>query len=549
MPAKEREKLAEAEIRRLQKKCCIAAEKRKSYGVHVRQQMQAQEKEVLSLTQEHREVLVTLSQTTSVRNRMLEDRNDVEFRGLLETRRLYDSQISSRKAQLAELDKQILELEKQIVRQNQIAAQVKQGNCSKRLQKQIETLERRLNNVTVHFNTIRTRNNKLREECGSLQTQKAVLDNIYLKLDNKLDEQMRRMNTAVGQATQAYEQWMEALASISAMKEHQRGDTVHHNVELQKLKRVCDQETKLKAFMLTKLRDLSKWEEKAKEEKGIRWEKPHTTGTTKQESAGLPSGPSGAEGESVESWEVTYKRLLELAEDGDIDQMINDFLEKEGKNLACFSSISELNSEMEKMQERIMDLEDEITNLMTDQEQRKSSRSHALQDLERKLTATTEEANMYEDICKVSSKLLGQLKSDMEALCKEISCDTTNITKQLGGSGQVTDHNVMQFFGLVEKKANELLLQESILRYTAAVALEADQPLDNPLLGGTGLIRAMDPAQLCLPPPALDSTMDAIDALEAPLDHGELRQLVLQSHRERGDAASTGRKGRNSIVV
>ncbi|KAM6111988.1 coiled-coil domain-containing protein 63-like [Pterocles gutturalis] len=533
MPAKEREKLAEAEIRRLQKKCCIAAEKRKSYGVHVRQQMQAQEKEVLSLTQEHREVLVTLSQTTSVRNRMLEDRNDVEFRGLLETRRLYDSQISSRKAQLAELDKQILELEKQIVRQNQIAAQVKQGNCSKRLQKQIETLERRLNNVTVHFNTIRTRNNKLREECGSLQTQKAVLDNIYLKLDNKLDGQMRRMNTAVGQATQAYEQWMEALASISAMKEHQRGDTVHHNVELQKLKRVCDQETKLKAFMLTKLRDLSKWEEKAKEDKALK----------------AAERAKRSRGESVESWEVTYKRLLELAEDGDIDQMINDFLEKEGKNLACFSSISELNSEMEKMQERIMDLEDEITNLMTDQEQRKSSRSHALQDLERKLMATTEEANMYEDICKVSSKLLGQLKSDMEALCKEISCDTTNITKQLGGSGQVTDHNVMQFFGLVEKKANELLLQESILRYTAAVALEADQPLDNPLLGGTGLIRAMDPAQLCLPPPALDSTMDAIDALEMPLDHGELRQLVLQSHRERGDAASTGRKGRNSIVV
>lgn len=46
---------------------------------------------------------------------------------------------------------QILELEKKIVRQNQIAVKVKQANSSKRLQKQIETLEMRLNNVSKHF--------------------------------------------------------------------------------------------------------------------------------------------------------------------------------------------------------------------------------------------------------------------------------------------------------------------------------------------------------------------------------------------------------------
>lgn len=46
---------------------------------------------------------------------------------------------------------QILELEKKIVRENQIAVKVKQANCSKRLQKQIETLEMRLNNVSKHF--------------------------------------------------------------------------------------------------------------------------------------------------------------------------------------------------------------------------------------------------------------------------------------------------------------------------------------------------------------------------------------------------------------
>lgn len=60
---------------------------------------------------------------------------------------------------------------------------------------------------------------------------------------------------------------------------------------------------------------------------------------------------------------------------------------------------------------------------------------------------TTEEANRYEDKCKESSKVLGQLKTDMEVLFKKINCDATKIMKQLGENGQITDLNLMQFFG------------------------------------------------------------------------------------------------------
>lgn len=54
---------------------------------------------------------------------------------------------------------------------------------------------------------------------------------------------------------------------------------------------------------------------------------------------------------------MAYKRLLELAENGDIDQLVNGFIEKEGKNFAYFSYATELNNEMEKLQQRIKDLQ------------------------------------------------------------------------------------------------------------------------------------------------------------------------------------------------
>lgn len=60
---------------------------------------------------------------------------------------------------------------------------------------------------------------------------------------------------------------------------------------------------------------------------------------------------------------------------------------------------------------------------------------------------TTKEANRYEELCQKSSKVLGQLKSDIETLFKEINCDTTELMKQLGENGHITDGNVVQFFG------------------------------------------------------------------------------------------------------
>ncbi|KFV54059.1 Coiled-coil domain-containing protein 63, partial [Tyto alba] len=451
-PVKENEKLAEAEIRRLQKQFRIAAEKRKSYGANMKRQMQAQEKEIELLTEEHKKESLTLSQLTSLRNAMLDDRICMEFQCLLQTKYQYDSLIRDRKALLADLDNQILVLEKKVVRQNQIAAKVKQANSSKRLQKQVETLEVHLNNVTVHFNTILTRNNKLREEIENLRIQKAILDNFYLKLHKKLAQQRRRMNTAIEQSAQGYEQRMEALARISAMSERHSKDTVQYSVELQEREHLLAQEAKLKTFMLAKFTDHSELEEQAKKRKALK----------------AAQRAKRSQGESFESREVAYKCLLELAEDGDIDRLVNGFTEREEKNFDSFSYAIKLNNEMEKIQWRIKDLQNEIMTLTAGQEYAESSSLHILQELEEKLMKTTEEANEYEDRCKKSSKVLGQLKSDMEDLFRKINCDATEIMKQLGENRRITDLNLMQFFGLVEKKTNELLVLESILRYTSA---------------------------------------------------------------------------------
>uniref|UniRef100_A0A672U7Q8 Coiled-coil domain containing 63 n=1 Tax=Strigops habroptila TaxID=2489341 RepID=A0A672U7Q8_STRHB len=390
-----------------------------------------------------------------------------------------------------------------------IATKIKQANCSKQLQKRIDTLEMRLYNASVHFNTILAKNKKLREEIESLQIRKAVLDNFYFKLQTKLDQQKRRMNAAVEQTTQAYEQRSEVRARIAAMSERHRKDTAQYHIEMQEQERILARETKLKAFILAKFTDRSELEEQAKKERDLK----------------AAQRAKKSQGECFETREVAYKRLLELTEDGNVDQLLNSFTEKEQKSFACFLYASELNDDMEKMQ-----------GMQRGSQKYNSDRQNSVfSELKVNLTETTEEANRYEDLCKERSKILGQLKSSMEVLLREIGCDATDIMKQLGEKGEITDLNLMQYFGLMEKKTNELLLLESILRYTLTEGSSPDLPFTNPLLAGSELLRPVPPQQVYKV--CVMGWMFSW-AVEVPLDHGQLCQMVLQNREKDWDNAA-----------
>ncbi|XP_008948464.1 PREDICTED: LOW QUALITY PROTEIN: coiled-coil domain-containing protein 63-like, partial [Merops nubicus] len=529
---KDEEKLVVADIRRLQKRCGIAAEKKSSYGAHVRQQMQAQEREMESLVREHKDVSLTLGQITSLRNTKQDDRNCVELCRLWQTKKEYDSVIRERKALLADLDSQILELEKKIAKQYRRAAKAKHANSSHQLQKRIEALETHLYNLTVRFDTNMTRNKKLQEEITDLQIQKAILDKLYFKLHKKLNQLKTRMNAAMEQITQAYKQWMEALARTSDMKEQNSKDALQYNIEMQQRERVLDQEGRLKTFTLTKFTSRAELEEEARKRKALK---------------AAQRAQCASQRESFQGREVAYRRLLEVTKDRDISQLLNSFVKREEKNFASFNYVTELNNDLEKKEQRAKDLQSEITALMMDQEHAESSSLQALKELEEKLKKITKEANQYEERCQLSSKALAQKIYDLEALCKEINCDTANIKEQLGENKQNMDVNLKQVFGLLEKKVHELLLLECVLRYTSADGSDPDQPFISPLLGGSDPLQELDQAKLYPPPPTLGSSAEPINACEVPLDHNQLRQLVLQSHEEhQGSATKVDKKGRNS---
>ncbi|NXM91496.1 CCD63 protein, partial [Oenanthe oenanthe] len=251
-----------------------------------------------------------------------------------------DALIKERKAVLADLSKQVAELEKKIVKQRDTTWRVWETKSHKHLQKKIELLEMHLNHVTVRYNTIMTRNNQLREETVGMQIQKAIYDNSYWKLEERLAQQNSLLNAAILQATEDYEQWMEDLGRISDIRGVRYRETIQYNIRLLERKCVLHQETRLKNFFLAKCTDLSALKEEARKREGIR---------------------GGFEAEMAkrsqrESYEVAYKRLLELS-DGDIDNFLENFLEKDRRFFILFGYAIRLNVRNEGLRQRIQEIQ------------------------------------------------------------------------------------------------------------------------------------------------------------------------------------------------
>ncbi|XP_051495275.1 coiled-coil domain-containing protein 63-like [Apus apus] len=487
---KEDENEAAREIGLLQKQLQIAAAKRRSYHANARQQMLSQEREIESLTQEREETWFKLSQL---------QRKAIERKGLL-----------------AQLDKEILELEEKIVKQNQKVAKIKQSHNVKQLEKEAERLEKRLQTATVLLNTTLTEKKQLKGEIQSLRVRKAVLDNISLRLHQKLNEQTQKMTTTLEQSTGAYDQRMETLAEMSALEEKHRKE----HVRLLKRQRVFESMKSLRSFMETKRRDRSQLEKEAQKRRAFK--------AAQQERL--------SRGESWESREAVHRYLLELSENGNIEEELNRCVEKLEKEFSCLSYSTELNENVEKLQLRIEALQEEIAAITREQDTAKSSSLQVLQELEASLKETTEEANMCEQQCNMSSKVLGQLKSRLEVLLQETRRDCPMILLELGGTGEVTDENLLQCFGLLEKTIIELLLQDSRVLYASTVDTDSEEPVSIPLLAGLALLQRVVPVRLCPPALALEGPDDLLEALDVPLDYEEMRQLVLRSQQGQGSA-------------
>ncbi|XP_074061775.1 coiled-coil domain-containing protein 63 isoform X2 [Macrotis lagotis] len=491
-------KMAELELRKLQQQFKKMVDQRKSFNSKSQQQIMTQCKEINILQEEQDEIMLLLSLIKSPKNMEMDDKNYTELKFLLQTKNEYDALIKAMKSLLTELDDKIKDMEKKILKEKRVLAKIQQNQTPQKLRKQISILESNLNLVTVQFDKMLTTNSKLRNTIEDLRFEKAAYDQVYQKLHRRFMMQKKTMNVAIEQSTQAYNQRIEAMARITAMKDRREKDISQYKMEIRELERTHDHEAKLKSFLLVKLMDRSEFEEQSKMEEDLKASKPYKK----------------LKRESFQSYEVAHMRLLKLSEHGDLEKLVRDFVAEEENIFARFNYVTELNNDMEMLNKKI-------------------------QSIQTKLKKTTEDANRVENTNKEMNKTLSQLKSYVEFLFQKINCDATKILEHLGETGSITDNNFIQYFGIIEEKANDLLLKEACRRYLEKrIELEPTDPLTNPFWGGAMLLKTPEPLKVFAPAMGPETLGEILDESDQPLDHSMLRNLVSDLHSSRGTSES-----------
>lgn len=204
----------------------------------------------------------------------------------------------------------------------------------------------------------------------------------------------------------------------------------------------------------------------------------------------------------VKGYETSIADILRHTKQTDIDELVRVFVEAEDASFTMFNRVNELTGHVEKLEESIEGLKEEIrkydddnTSLTYPNGTNKTVTSTALVvssganndpslssgspgsttttisntnavrkkllvELDGQLSQVVQEGQTYEQRYERAQQTMNRLKSDIANLFNKIGCSSViapELFKMGGGGVGVTDTNILSYLGLIETKTNELV--------------------------------------------------------------------------------------------
>ncbi|XP_078415334.1 coiled-coil domain-containing protein 114 [Cetorhinus maximus] len=492
---------------------------RQAYTLESQQLLRKQLAEVENLEKDRGELMLNLQLLESKRNQQQDQENMESVQNMLSYRNELEDQIAREKQMIVDLEQEIKKLEQTIFEQKKgLSKGVNVQVMNEQVVKNIGIMEDRLDRTLRKFNTQLTRNGELREQIDTLRVERSRFEQLQRKLGKELLEIRKEIGSVIDSSTAAYEARDEAQTKMQQLKEKAEKDLALHAAEMKELQRVIDHDRKLKEFTGIKT------QERSNEDETLH-------GAYKREHGDAARKRKDAKEETVEMYEAALQQIRELTGEDNLNVLVEKFIEVEDRNFALFNYINEQNSEVERLQEEIADIQAQTEAFKSQEVQREQEHKAILRKIETQQEEVSKQAMEYDSRIKGVKKILDQLKAKIESLFNKINCDRSILDEMLGSSSGIRDNNVMQYLGLVEQRTNELL---SIQSYLASK--DYDKPYDPReaaiLLMGQNLKSPTQPVYIEPPTTGNDNDSDVespvTDEEERPLTQTELRQRILK---------------------
>lgn len=453
----------------------------------------------------------------------------------------YQEEIKAEEGRVAEMEAQLVVTRKELkTAQEALGKAEKEIKGVEKFNHWIQTYENRVQQALNAYNLRLASNAKLRQTVEHLKSERIVFAGMKNKVQVALERQTAAMQAQVEMANAAYESRAEAQAKMQAVRDKATKEGTLSVSELKELNRILEHEKRLKTFMGTKAADKSKQLQAAEQ---ARHDK---------EKGELPEAVTAR-------YEAAFAEMQTAAGVNDINELVAKFIETEAENFALFNLVNELNDEVENKRERISEVEEDMDTLSAESDKGDAARAASLVELETKLHSTENRMGKYGTMATEAEAELNVLVDGVKRMFDEVKADRSAIDGLLGEKA-VTTNSVLQYLGLIEQRANELLRQQAQLEAKAAEKWDAEadrltnaseDPLFDPssTLGpkpkassllGTGPKPRLDAVHIEPPSTAADDedSDDDGDALR-PLTHAELRaKIMLQKSKPPSTSAT-----------
>lgn len=452
----------------------------------------------------------------------------------------YQANIEIEKSNIETMDEQIHILKQKILHQRKSMGGV---NASKEnysmIQKQIRILENRLDKALVKFNESIAHNKALRDNIDDLRRERIVFENIYRKMERELFDRKQQMAEIIEVSNHSYEQRDAYQMEIAALEQTNRKEQEECEEQIEELNRMLDNELRLptpskRRTGMAGTGNFGETEDDIKNADGS-W------------GNGLEKVDAQASYERVQNFEEAFNKIRSATGITDINELVRTFIKNEDHNFSLFNYVNEQNNEIEKLDELIQSLLAEEHKFTTESGEDVQQHKQVLKELESKLQGSEAMAEKYELRCQDLQRVIESLRRGIQSILDKLDVGEED---EWFAETQVTESNMVQSLGLIEKMANRLLQEYTSVRDELLKAPVSDSPGNLPPSINAQLARSMTTVLGAGPkipmgqevvhinPPKLDEYQsdeeDEDDDEARPLTREELKARTLNRLQRRG---------------
>lgn len=428
----------------------------------------------------------------------------------------YVRKIEFEKKKIQELDGKIATVHERINLQRANMGGVHGAKeTSESISRKIKSLENKLDKSLQKYNQAVAQNRQLREQIDKLRKERVVYDNIYKKLEEELQQKKFQMKEIIEKGKRAHEYREEAKNKMNKLKQQAEKEQEEFENEWRELGQLIEKDKKVKDFIKQQdqtgniSEDIEDVEDSARE--GLTKKVAKSAWHIAKDRANIQVSL-----EKVELYEDAFKKIEEATGISDIDQLINTFVEAENNNYSLFNYVNELSNDMEKLEMQITDIKSEIEKYKGSGVSTDNQRKRLMKELEQKLERTEVRVKEYEKKHNNTNSTVDSLKAGILALYQRLECPHPERLNEL------TEDNMMQFLGTIERRTNEILQMYSVCE--AATTSPVSGFLGSGISAQISLNKKIE-----LEPPSVPEREPAEDDESAmPMNKEELRVRALK---------------------